>query len=448
MVAAPARGARLTDSAGLVRALRRWDLTALAVNAIIGAGIFGLPSEAFKRLGSYSLFAFLACAVVVTLIILCFAEVASRFSGTGGPYLYAREAFGPVVGFEVGWLLWVARVTAFAANANIFVGYLGFLWPSAASGIGRVITILVIVLGLLAVNLRGVRNAANVTNLFTVAKLLPLLLFIGVGLFFIRPESLALGPRPPASQFSVSVLLLIYAFSGFEMAVIPGGEVQHPQRDIPRALLTAIGFVAVVYFLIQLVAIGTLPELASSSRPLADAAGRFLGTPGGVIISLGALISIAGNLNVILLVASRLPFAMAERRELPAFLAATHPRFRVPHRSVLLTAAAVLLLTLSGTFVYAASISVIARLLSYGATCAALPVLRRKPDAPPTGFRAPAGTLVTVLALLLSAWLLTHITGPQARDTAIAAGFGLAIYALSRRGRSRGTGSVSAGSSL
>jgi amino acid transporter len=181
---------------GLVRAIRRWDLLALAINALIGAGIFGLPSEVFRRIGVYSLFAFAACALVVTLIILCFAEVSSRFTETGGPYLYAREAFGPVVGFEVGWLIWVARVTAFAANSNLFVDYLGFLWPAAGTGVGRAVTLSVIVLGLTAVNLTGVRNTANVTNVFTVAKLLPLLLFISVGLFFLDPGRFTLGATP------------------------------------------------------------------------------------------------------------------------------------------------------------------------------------------------------------------------------------------------------------
>lgn len=419
-------------AAGLVRAIRRWDLTALAVNSIIGAGIFGLPSEVFRRIGVYSLFAFVVCALVVALIILCFAEVSSRFTGTGGPYLYAREAFGSLTGFEVGWLLWIARVTAFAANCNLLVGYLGFLWPEAGSELGRVVTIATVVLALTAVNLTGVRNAALVSNLFTIAKLLPLILFISVGLFFIHPGSYSLGPRPPFADFSVSVLLLIYAFSGFEMAVIPGGEVRNPGRDMPRALLTSIGFVAVFYFLIQVVAIGTLPGLADSSRPLADAGQTFLGAAGGAIISAGALVSILGNLNVILLVASRLPFAMAERGELPRFLAATHPRFRTPHLAVLLTAAVVLVLTLSGTFVYAATISVIARLLSYGATCAALPVLRRKPAAPPARFKAPAGLAVSIAALLLAAWLLSHVTGAQARDAGIAVLIGLLIYFVPR----------------
>ena len=423
--------------AGLVRAIRRWDLVALAINSIVGAGIFGLPSEVFRRIGTYSLFAFIVCALVVSLIILCFAEVGSRFTETGGPYLYAREAFGPVVGFEVGWLIWVARVTAFAANSNLLVDYLGFFWPAAGTELGRAVTITLVVGGLTAVNLTGVRNAANVGNFFTVAKLLPLVLFISVGLFFIEPGNFSLAAKPPFGEFSVSVLLLIYAFSGFEMAAIPGGELKDPRRDIPRALLVAIGVVAVLYFLIQLVAIGTLPGLAGSSRPLADAGTRFLGRIGGAIISAGALVSIAGNLNVILLVASRLPFAMAERRELPHFLAATHPRFRTPHVSVLVTAGAVLALALSGSFVYAATISVIARLLSYAITAAALPVFRRRSSAPPAAFRAPAGVAVTVATLLLAGWLLSNTTGRQARDTAIAASFGLLLYLLVRLARKR-----------
>ncbi|HEV8149451.1 MAG TPA: amino acid permease, partial [Gemmatimonadales bacterium] len=349
--------------------------------------------------------------------------------------LYAREAFGPLAGFEVGWLLWIARITAFAANCNLLVDYLGFFWPGAATAVGRNSAITLVVLALTLVNFTGVRNAARASNAFTIAKLLPLVLFIAVGLFFLHPGNYSFSARPGFGDFSVSVLLLIYAFSGFEMAVIPGGEARDPRADIPHALLTAIAVVAVFYFLIQLVAIGTLPGLASSTRPLAEAGGRFLGPLGGAIISAGALVSILGNLNVILLVASRLPFAMAERRELPHVLSATHPRFRTPHLSLLLTAAAVLVLTLTGKFVTAATISVIARLLSYGATCAALPVLRRKADAPPASFKAPAGVAVSAAALLLSAWLLSHSTGRQARDSAIAIGVGFLLYSLSSRQR-------------
>jgi APA family basic amino acid/polyamine antiporter len=423
---------------GLVRVVRRWDLVALAVNAIIGAGIFGLPSEVFGRIGVYSLIAFAVCAVAVTLIIVCFAEVSSRFSDTGGPYLYAREAFGPLVGFEVGWLNWMARLTAFAANCNLLVAYASGFVPSAASGLGRTATICTVVAALTVVNVVGVRKAANVSNVLTVAKLGPLLLFVVAGCFFIDPRAYSPAAAPSFGAFSVSVLLLVYAFTGFEMAVIAGGEARDPRRDLPYALLIAIAVVTVFYMLIQLVAVGTFPGLAGSTRPIADAAGRFLGPRGALIMTAGALVSILGNLNVILLTASRLPFAMAERGALPRFMAATHRRFHTPHRAILVTAAVVLTLTLSGTFVYAVTISVIARLLAYAATCVALPVFRRRRDAPPALFVVRGGVPIAVVSLLLVAWLLSNVTAVQARDTGLAAALGLAIYWAGRARYDRG----------
>ena len=409
----------------------------MAVNSIIGAGIFGLPSEVFSRIGPYSLFAFAACALVVLVIILCFCEVGSRFSDTGGPYLYARAAFGPIVGFEVGWLIWIARLTAFAANCNLLVGYLSFFWPSVGEGVLRAMIITFIVVLIAFVNIAGVRNAAIVSNFFTVGKLIPLVLFIAVGLFFIQPENYTLATAPGYGAFSASCLLLIYAFSGFEMIMIPAGEAREPRRNNPFALLTAVGVVAVLYMLIQVVSIGTLPELAASKRPLADAATTFLGSAGGAIISAGALVSIFGNLNVILLAGSRLPFAMAERNELPGFMGWVHRRFHTPHISISITAAVMLALTLSGTFVYAATISAIARLLTYAATCAALPVLRGKEADLPALFRAPAGIALSIFALLLTAWLLSNSTRVQARDSAIAAAIGLLIYLAYRLTRKK-----------
>lgn len=404
----------------------------MAVNGIIGAGIFGLPSEVFSRIGPYSLFAFAACALVVVVIILCFAEVGSRFSETGGPYLYAREAFGPIVGFEVGWLIWIARLTAFAANCNLLVGYMSFFWPAAGAGLWRALIITAIVALIVLVNIAGVRDAAIVSDFFTVGKLVPLVLFIAIGLFFIQPERYSLGPAPGYGQFSSSCLLLIYAFSGFEMAIIPAGEARDPRRNLPFALFTAVGVVAVLYMLIQVVCIGTLPEMAASKRPLADAAASFFGSAGGAIISAGALVSILGNLNVILLAGSRLPFAMAERRELPAFIGSVHRRFHTPHISIVITGAVMLAMTLSGTFVYAATISAIARLLTYAASCAALPVLRRKERELPALFHAPFGFALAIIALALTGWLLANSTLQQARDASIAAAIGLIVYFLYR----------------
>jgi amino acid transporter len=416
---------------GLVRGIRRWDLVAVAINGIIGAGIFGLPSKVFALIGPASVIAFIACAVVVALIILCFAEVGSRFRETGGPYLYARDAFGPVAGFQVGWMIYLARLTAFAANCNLLVGYLGFFWPSAGSGAWRVTVILAIVILLTTVNIIGVRNAARVSNFFTVGKLIPIVLFIAVGLFFINPENFSAPAAINYGSFSESVLLLVYAFTGFEMAVIPAGEVSNPQRNLPIAILIAISAVALLYILIQVVCIGTLPELASSERPLADAANRFLGAAGASIITVGALVSITGNLNVLILAGSRLPFAMAERRELPRLLSVIHKRFRTPHAAIILTGAVMLALTLWSTFASAVKISTIARLIAYAATCAALMVLRYKSDARPALFRLPFGIDISVVTLGLAVWLLSNTTLREVRDVLIAILIGRLLYSAS-----------------
>ena len=422
---------------GLVRGIRRWDLVAVAINGIIGAGIFGLPAKTYSLIGTYSLFAFIACALVVTLIILCFAEVGSRFEETGGPYLYAREAFGPTVAFEVGWLIWLARITAFAANCNLMISYVSFFWPAASAAIPKALIIIGVVSMLATLNIVGVRQAAIASNLFTVGKLIPLLIFVAAGLFFLNPQALALTATPTTGAFSQSVLLLVYAFTGFEMAAIPAGEIKDPRRHLPPALLIAIGVVAVVYVLVQLVCIGTLPGLANSQKPLADAAQVFMGTAGAAIISAGAIISIAGNLNIIVLSGSRVPFAIAEQRQLPAFIARVHRRFATPYVAILITAGLMLLLTLKSSFVAALTISAIARLVTYGATCLALPVLRRRKNVAAPLFRVRGGPVIAVLSLILAAWLLANSTFTEAWQAAVAASVGVIIYLIYRLFSSR-----------
>ncbi|HYW73651.1 MAG TPA: APC family permease [Pyrinomonadaceae bacterium] len=419
-------------SKGLIRGIRRWDLVAVTINGIIGAGIFGLPSKVYALIGSYSLIAFIVCALVVMLIILCFAEVGSRFAETGGPYLYAREAFGPAVAFEVGWLIWLARLTAFAANCNLMISYLAFFWTPANTGFVRAMIILAVVVALTALNVLGVRQAAIASNIFTIGKLLPMLIFIAVGLFFLNSHAFTLGTRPAAGPFSQSVLLLLYAFTGFEMAVIPAGEIRNPQKDLPRALLIAMAVIASTYILIQVVCIGTLPELAKSTKPLADAGQRFMGTAGAAIISAGAIISVAGNLNITVLSASRVPFAIAEQKQLPAIFARVHRRFFTPHISIVVTTALMLILTLQSSFVAALTISTIARLAAYAVTCAALPVLRQRGSAPAAHFKLRGGVAIAVAALLLSAWLLLNSTRAEAIASAIAAAVGLGFYLIYR----------------
>lgn len=416
------------ENKGLIRAIRRWDLVAVTINGIIGAGIFGLPSKVFALIGSYSLFAFITCALVVALIVLCFAEVGSRFDATGGPYLYSRAAFGSLVGFEVGWLIWLARLTAFAANLNLFVDYLAFFFPSVLAGNWRNLIIITVVLSLAFVNIIGVRDTARLSNVFTIGKLLPIFLFVTVGFFFLAPENFAFSAELQYKTFSASVLTMIYAFTGFEMAAIPAGEIRDPQKNLPMALLTAIAIVALLYISIQVVCIGTLPELANSIRPVADASSHFAGKAGGAIVTAGVLISIIGNLNILILSASRLLFAIGERDELPRPLAVTHQRFRTPHIAISITVIIMMLLALWSTFYKQVQLSVIARLLGYGATALALIVLRRRKDAPPALFKAPAGIAAASISLLAIIWLLSNASLLDVRDSAIAAVVGLALY--------------------
>ena len=430
----------------LVRGIGRWDFTAIVINTIIGAGIFGLPALVYARIGSYSLIAFIACAIIVGLIVLCYAEVGSRFTSTGGPYLYAREAFGSFVGFEVGWLYWIVRVATFAANCNILVAYLSFFIPSVNEGLPRIGVITFVVAVITTVNLLGVRESALMTNIFTVGKLVPLVIFIAVGMFFIQPDNFDFSIVPDSQSFSSAVLLLIYAFVGFEASVVLAGETKDPGRNIPFGLLIALLIVAVVYILIQVVAIGTLPGLGQSQRPLADASTAFLGNFGAALITVGALVSIFGNLNVGVLSATRMLFAMSDNREIPSVFSTTLRRFKTPYISILLTAVVILILTIRSSFLTAVTIAIVTRLVVYATTCIALPVFRYRKDAPQALFTAPLGIAAAVLSLALIGWLLTdERVRNEGLPILIAAVIGLIWYFAYRIFSKRDSGDASNG---
>lgn len=393
----------------LIRSLGRWDLTAIAINTIIGTGIFLLPSNLMALVGSYSIFAFIVCAVFVAFIVLCFAEVSSRFQTTGGMYLYAREAFGSAVGFETAWLYWIVRIAVFAATCNAFLIYLSLFLPGVNEGMPRIGMICLIVAVIATINFLGIRQSAITTNIFTIGKIIPLVAFVAIGAFFVQPANFSFGNAPPAGKFSEAVLLLIYTFGGFETAVIPAGESKDPRKHVPFALLLAIAFCTLLFILVQIVAIGTLPGLANSERPLADAATGFMGNFGARFIAIGALISIFGHFNGGFLATSRLPFAIAEQKELPEVFAKTHPRFKTPTWSILITAVVMLILTIQSSFLTAVTISTVTRLLVYATTCLALPVFRRREDVPKAEFKAPYGIAASILSLGLIVWLMFNV---------------------------------------
>lgn len=416
----------------LIRGIGRWSLVALVINGVIGAGIFGLPAKVHALAGTYSLFAFVVCAIFIALLVVCFAEVSSRFTHTGGPYLYARAAFGSFTGFQIGWLMWLTRLTGFAALCNLLIGYLGYFAPSVAASGWRAAAVTAIVSLLTFVNIIGIRPTAWVSNFFTIGKLVPLILFVAVGAFFVDPQQYSFATPPDASSFSTAVLLLVFAFTGFEVALIPAGEVRDPRRHMPFALLFAIGVATLLYVLIQWVSIGTLPELANSQRPLAEAAERFLGAAGASIVTAGALISIVGTLNTGVLAAPRLLFAMAEQGQLPRLFAATHSRFSTPYVAILISAAVMLVLSLNATFIAALTISTVIRLITYAATCVALIKLRRNDNVAPATFVVSGGPWIAVAATVLSVWLLINSARSEVILVGVAAVLGALLYVVGR----------------
>jgi len=415
-----------------IRAVGYLSVTAIALNGMIGSGIFVLPSTVAASLGQLSPIAYITSAIAAVLIVLCFAEVGSMYERSGGPYVYAKETFGDFVGFEVGWMFMLARVTAIAAISNAFADYLGEFWPSMAVGAGRVEVITLAILALAWINILGVRYGAWVINLLTMAKLIPLLLFLMVGWFFIEPGSYSLLALPEFTPLARASLVLIFAFGGFEFATVPSEEVINPRRNIPVALITAVSSTALFYLLIQIVALGTLPDLGSSARPLAAAAGNFLGPAGVIILTIGAILSTSGTNSAVMLIGPRMLYALASDGHLPGALARLHPRYRTPHISVIVFAVSAWAMALYSDFAQLATVSAIARLLYYITTCLAVPILRRKFPNSPRMFRLPGGVIIPALAVAISVWLLSGSTAAQATVGAGALILGAAIYKVIR----------------
>jgi APA family basic amino acid/polyamine antiporter len=388
-----------TERTGLVRAIGRWSLAALVVNSIIGSGIFALPADVARLIGGASPWAVLLAGAAAGIIMACFAEVASQFTAAGGPYLYTRSAFGRLVGIEMGWMLWLVRLAAPAATSNLFVTYGGEFWPQATKPLPRLL-ILTFLYGILTViNYRGVRASTRVSNVFTLAKLVPLLLVAIVGTVYLltgHKASAILTTGAGRRAWQQAALLLVFAYGGFETALTPLGEAKDPRRDVVFALFTGLITCTLLYTAIQWVVIGVLPDPAHSVRPLADVARLALGPSGAAFVSMGALVSVYGYLSANILGVPRITFALAENRDFPAVFAAIHPRFRTPYVSILAFALLSWLLALLGSFTWNATLSAVARLLYYGLVCAAVPVLRRKQPRAAL-FRLPGGSFLGVL---------------------------------------------------
>ena len=421
---------------GLVRAIGRWSLAALAVNSIIGSGVFGLPATVAGLLGKRSVLAVLIAGAAMGVIMACFAEVASQFSEAGGPYLYARAAFGRLMGILVGWMLYLAQTAAPAANANLFVIYLAEFWPAAKEPWPRFV-ILTLLVGLLAlINARGARQGTAVSNVFTVAKLLPLLMVVSAGaaVATIHPAPWGAASPMPASVWMKAMVLLIFAYGGFESALAPMSEAKNPGRDAAFALFVALIACTVIYAMVQWVVVGVLGPGATTDRPLAEVARITMGNRGAALVAIGALVSVYGYLGAKLLGMPRVTFALAKGGDLPQVFAAVSPRFHTPWFSILFYAAAVWGLAITGSFAWNVTLSVVARLFYYAVVCAALIALRRKQPLA-AGFRLPGGQVLAVLGIGIAVVLATQVDLSKSMILAATVGAALLNWLWARRAR-------------
>jgi amino acid transporter len=390
----------------------RWEVVGLSLNDVIGSGVYLLPAAAAALLGPASVWAVLLAGFAVLLLVLCFAEAGSHFDEPGSGYIYTREAFGAFIGFEVGWMTWLARVASVASLSNGFAQALTFLWPTAGEGFTRVAVITAPLVLFTSINVVGVKHGARLAVGLTIAKILPLLFLIAVGVFAIDVSLLFPVPAPDPAGLGEAALLLLFAYAGFENTAAAAGEFKNPRRDVPFALMTMIIVVTLVYTLVQLVALGTLPDLAARTEgaPLADAAALLVGAWAGMMMTIGAAVSIEGNVGNTMLAGPRYLYALAVAGFGPRSLARVHPRYRTPAWAIVTQAVLALVLALSGSFVQLAMLSIIARLATYIGTAAAVPVLRRKFPRREDTIVLPGGPTIPILALLLCLAFLASAT--------------------------------------
>ena len=400
-----------TSSATFLRAVGVLGLGAAIFNCTVGGGIFRLPAGAAAAAGSAAPFVYLICAAVIGCVVLCFAEVGSRVPRTGGPYAYVEAAYGRYPGFLAGVLLWMIGTTAVAGVGSAFAEGV-----AALAGVPAIrAPVIVGTFALLAtVNIRGIEQGTRLVMMASIAKLLPLLVFVGVGAFFIEPGNLVVAAAPPASDLARAAMILFFAFMGVESALVPSGEVRDPVRTVPRALALAMIGVTALYLCIHLVAAGLMgPRLATATvAPLAFAAERFLGRSGYLLLLIGASISMFGYLSGMTLAAPRALWKFADEGLLPKWLGAIHVRFRTPHVAIIVQSLLVTALAVFNSFEQLAVIANLSALLLYAAVAVATLVLRRRDvrHDGATPFRVPGGALVPVLTVALIGWLLTSIT--------------------------------------
>jgi len=381
----------------LLRVLRRRDLIGILLNAMIGAGMLAAPAKVYALAGDWSFVVLASAAIILIPLIMCFADLSSRFSGTGGPYLYAREALPPVLAFAVGWLLWFSQALSAATLANLFVTYLGGFFPALESGWPRVLTLMTLGVLLTGLVLSGMRQSARASNLLVTIKIGFVLAFLAAGAAFVQPQKLFVtDATPDAVTFAQAVLIYLFAYSGFERGAVVAGEAKNPQHDVPLALVMSVAAVTFAYAAVMFVCVGVLDNPAANDRPLAEAGRQLFGPSGAVAVSAGALAVITGTILVILVSMPRMMLALAEQGQLPKVFGSVHPVWRTPHVAVIVAGVLSFGFALSSTVISALTFATATRLLGYILCCFALYRLSRRPDAPPPRFRLRAPGVVSI----------------------------------------------------
>lgn len=431
-------GEELPGEPHLIRALRRRDLVGLLLNAMMGAGMLAAPAKVYGLAGDWSFAVLAASALVLIPLILCFADLGSRFSETGGPYVYARQALPPVFAFAVGWLLWFSQALSAATLSNLLVSYLSGFVPALQSGWPRLALIGVLGVGFTTIVLTGIRRSAGASNLLIVLKVGFVLGFLAAGLAFVQPERpLAASAPPPPVTLIQAVLIYLFAYSGFERGAVMAGEARDPRRDVPQALLGSVAAATLAYGAVLLICVGVLAEPAATDRPLAEAGRQLFGVPGAVAVTVGAGAVILGTILGIIVSMPRMLLALAEQGQLPAALGHIHPRWRTPWVAILLSSTLSFGFAVFSDVLGALTFATATRLVAYIICCIALFQLSRRPDAPPPQFRLKAPAVLSVATAVLFTGILllgaTKELPPLLAVLAIGlAGFGATRWAARR----------------
>ena len=419
---------------GLVRVIGTGALGLSVVNMVVGAGIFVMPGLVAAVIGPAAILAYLICSVTVALVFLCFAEVGSRVSRSGGAYAYVEEAFGPFVGFIASILFWFGfSALADAAITVIMVDSIAIVVPILGESIPRAVFIIALLTFLAAVNIRGVKAGVRLYIFNTLAKLVPLLLLVGAGLFVINIDYLAIPEWPSAASIGASTILLFYAFNGAESALNASGEIQNPSKTVPLGLLLGLGGILLLYVGLQTVAQGVLgPELANDTEaPLVAVATAVFGDWGGKMLIAGVVISIYSNLSGDMLGGPRVVFASSLDNNLPRFLGKVHPKYKTPHIAIIFFAVVIGVFALSGTFKYLAVVATGSLLLVDLGVILAVLRLRQRDGLPKDGeFRLPFGPVIPLLSCAIVGWLLLQVPLNEAATIVTLVGACAVIYAI------------------